>query len=128
MRVASVDVEGIRTYLAVPLAGAHRAIGCVGLYRREVKPFSDDEIALVEAFAEQAVIAIENVRQFRELQARFEREAANSTVLQIISQSRSDEKPVFDVILKKAANLCGALHAGLHLIDRENGKFVIRSI
>jgi GAF domain-containing protein len=67
VRVASVEQEGIRTFLAVPLVSGEEAIGCIALYRRKVKPFSDDEIELVEAFAEQAVIAIENVRQFREI-------------------------------------------------------------
>ena len=71
-RMKSVALEGVRSAFYVPLISGDQAIGCVMLYRREVSPFSDEEIALVETFAEQAVIAIENVRQFRELKARTE--------------------------------------------------------
>ena len=80
------------------------------------------EIALLEGFAAQAVIAIENVRQFRELQTRLEREAATREILSVISQSRDDENPVFNVIVENAARLCGTHHAGLLLVDdhREN--------
>lgn len=79
IRVQSVRREGIRTALFVPLVLSGQAIGCIGLWRRVVAPFSADEIALVETFADQAVIAIENVRQFRALQARTEEvQALNS--------------------------------------------------
>ena len=69
-RVQAVETEGVRTFLAVPLIRGNEAIGSLSLYRREVAPFSADDVALVESFAAQAVIAIENVRQFRELEAR----------------------------------------------------------
>ena len=117
-----VDKGGIRTVLAVPLVAGDVGIGCINLRRSEVSPFSPDQIALLETFAAQAVIAIENVRQFRELQTRLEREAATSGILEVISQSRDDDQPVFDVILENAARLCGAPHAALNLVDesREN--------
>ncbi|MFN0113860.1 MAG: GAF domain-containing protein, partial [Paracoccaceae bacterium] len=115
VRVADVDGEGIRTFLAVPLYSGGKTIGCIVLYRREVNPFGADQIALIETFAAQAVIAIENVRQFRELQERLAREAATREILEVISQSRDDERPVFDAILQNAARLCGAAKAGLNL-------------
>jgi GAF domain-containing protein len=115
LRVAAVEKEGIRTFLAVPLFSGGRTVGCIEIYRREVRPFSDDEIALVETFAAQAVIAIENVRQFRELQTRLAREAATREILSVISQSRDDDAPVFDVIVRNAGGLCNAPVAWLLL-------------
>ncbi|MEM7430059.1 MAG: GAF domain-containing protein, partial [Pseudomonadota bacterium] len=114
---AAVETEGMRTALLVPLLLNDSAIGTVFLYKRRVEPFHDDEIALVETFAAQAVIAIENVRQFRELQTRLEREAASREILQVISRSRADEKPVFDVILESASRLCSAPLAFLSMTD-----------
>ena len=85
----------------MPLISQGRGTGCLILFRDEVRPYSDDQIALVETFAAQAVIAIENVRQFRELQTRLEREAASREILGVISQSRDDDSPVFETILEK---------------------------
>ena len=76
---------------------------------RAVRPFHDDEINLVETFAAQAVIAIENVRQFKEVQARLTREQALAEILTVISESRDDEKPVFDAILQMVTRLCRAV-------------------
>ncbi len=116
-RVSMVEDEGARSLLVVPLIQNGRGVGSITLYRREVAPFSDDSVGLVESFAAQAVIAIENVRQFRELQTRLEREAASGEVLHVISQSRDDEQPVFEVILECATRLFGAPLAGLHMAD-----------
>jgi len=91
---ALVDIEGIRTILFVPLIAGGEAIGAITLFRHEVAAFDDRDIALVETFAAQAVIAIENVRQFRELQSRLEREVATRRILQVISRSREDDEPV----------------------------------
>ena len=118
-RVVATQTEGIRTALFVPLIWEDQSIGAIGVWRREVKPFQPGEIALVETFAAQAVIAIENVRQFREVQTRLEREAATSEVLSIISQSRDDELPVFDAILDNALRLCGSTTATLFLVNRD---------
>ncbi|MEP0940276.1 MAG: GAF domain-containing protein [Rhizobiaceae bacterium] len=115
--VRAVDIEGTRTFLAVPLMRNGEAIGSIGLYRVEARPFTDDQIDLVRTFAAQAVIAIENVRQFREVQERLEREAASREILQVISASRDDPAPVFDVILKHATQLSGAPLANLALLD-----------
>jgi len=117
--VRLVEEEGIRTRVTVPLVSGDTALGCITLSRREVKPFADADIALVETFAAQAVIAIENVRQFRELQTRLEREAATREILQVIAQSRADEKPVFDAILENATRLCNAPFAYLSMADEE---------
>lgn len=119
MRVKAVEMEGIRTFLAVPLFSCGRTVGCIEIYRREVQPFTPDEITLVETFAAQAVIAIENVRQFRELQARLEREAATRDILEVISRNRDDDRPVFDLIVQNAARLCGAAVCTLWRV--ENG-------
>ncbi len=118
-RVQLVDEESIRTQLNVPLVSGDQSNGCITLSRREVKPFAPDQIALVETFAAQAVIAIENVRQFRELQARLEREAATREILQVIAQSRANEKPVFHAILENATRLCNAPLAYLSMVNEE---------
>lgn len=118
-RVHAVEVEGIRTVLAVPLLIGDEAIGVIILYRREVAPFVDEDVRLVEIFAAQAAIAIENVRQFRELQTRLEREAATREILQVISQSRDDEAPVFEAILENACKLCDAPLAYLSMATED---------
>jgi GAF domain-containing protein len=119
------DALGIRSILVVPLIDARGALGVVQMHRRDVRPFTADEIALVETFAAQAVIAIENVRQFRELQVRLAREAATREILEVISQSRDDETPVFDAVLRKAAELCGAPLAGLNIISEDRSHAVM---
>ncbi|MEP0940254.1 MAG: GAF domain-containing protein [Rhizobiaceae bacterium] len=119
-----VDEEGVRSFLTVPLiSGNGNPVGVIGIYRKEVRPFSASEIQLIETFAAQAVIAIENVRQFREVQTRLKREAATKEVLQIISESRDDEQPIFEAILERACNLCEAPSAGL-LLGTPQDKFV----
>lgn len=114
-----VDDTGIRTNLFVPLISATGGIGALILFRKEIKPYTADEIALVETFSEQAVIAIENVRQFRALQTRLEREAATRDILQVISQSRADELPVLQTIVRNAARLCSAQTTGICLANAE---------
>ncbi len=121
-----VDQEGLRTFLAVPLFSGGQTVGSIAVYRPEVAPFAPDEIALVETFAAQAVIAIENVRQFRaiqtanaELETRLERGAATREILSVISQSRDDDGPVFEMIAQSAARLCGAANCTFWRV--ENG-------
>ena len=113
--VIMADTLRVRTALLIPLIDARGALGVVHVHRREVRPFSDDEIALLETFAAQAVIAIENVRQFRELQTRLEREAATRNILRVISESPDDEQPTFEAILDSATRLCGTPYASLVL-------------
>ncbi|WP_299047381.1 GAF domain-containing protein [uncultured Tateyamaria sp.] len=109
------DVQGIRTNLFVPLIRDGIGIGCFIIFRHEVRPYTDEQIALVETFATQAVIALDNVRQFRDLRQRLEREAATREILQVINQNRKDARPVFDAILKNAIDLCGASAGALTL-------------
>lgn len=113
--VALCDVQGIRTNLFVPLIRDGIGIGCFIIFRHEVRPYTDEQIALVETFATQAVIALENVRQFRDLRKRLDREAATREILQVINQSRDDARPVFDTILRNAIDLCGASAGALTL-------------
>lgn len=124
-RVSMVEDEGARSLLVVPLISQGTGIGSIVLYRREVAPFSDDDVRLVEGFAAQAVIAIENVRQFRELQNRLEREAATREILQVISQSRADDAPVFKAILENAQRLCGAPFGNLNMVTEDGERLEI---
>jgi GAF domain-containing protein len=97
---------GYRTLLAMPLLREGEAIGALTIRRREVQPFTEKQIALLRTFADQAVIAIENVRLFTELEARNRDLTATSAILQVISSSPTDVQPVFDAIAKSALRLC----------------------
>ncbi len=113
VRKRSVDKLGLRSALQVPLINNGRSIGLISMCRTEVRAYTPDEIELIRTFCAQAVIAIENAQQFRELETRLEREQATSEVLGAISQSREFDVPVFDVILRNAASLCQADAAAL---------------
>ena len=118
-RVYGVETEGIRTAMFVPLVSKGLGIGCIMAYRREVRPFETKHVDLLKSFAAQAVIAIENVQQNKELEIRLEREAATREILQVINRSRDDYGPVFDAILDRASRLCEAPLAYLHLCNPE---------
>src|SRR5262245_10579389 len=111
--------SGYRTTLSVPFLREGEAIGAIHLRRREVRPFTDNQIALLQTFAAQAVIAIENVRLFKELEARNRDLAANSEILQVIASSPTDTQPVFDAIARSAAQLCEGLNTYVILFDGE---------
>ena len=105
-------MENYRTILAVPLIHEGVPIGALALWRREAQPFSEREIGLVETFADQAVIALENVRLFTELQASnrelasaLDTQTATSDILRVISRSQTDVRPVFQAIVDSAARL-----------------------
>src|SRR5262249_22217232 len=104
---------GHRTALALPLLRQGVATGALFLRRREVRRFSDKEIQLLQTFADQAVIAIENVRLFKELEARNRDLTATSEILRVISTSPTDIQPVFGTIAQNAARLCEAFEASI---------------
>jgi GAF domain-containing protein len=112
--------------LAVPLIRGQEAIGVIGVTRDLVGPFSSQQIEVLQTFADQAVIAIENVRLFNELQTRnadltdaLARQTATSEILRVISRSPTEVRPVFDAILESATRLCDAIFGGLASFDGE---------
>ena len=110
---------GTRTLCGTPLRREGNAIGALIIFRDRLLPFTDDELALQQSFADQAVIAIENARLFNEVQAKtrdltksLEQQTATSEVLEIISASVGELKPVFQKMLENATQVCGA-HFGV---------------
>ena len=119
-----VALGGTRTMLGIPMLREGDPIGVLVLVQSAVRPFTDKQIELATTFADQAVIAIENVRLFEEVQARtrdlsesLEQQTATSEVLQVISSSAGELKPVFETMLKSAVRICGAKFGNLLLVE-----------
>ena len=108
---------GFRSYLSAPLTSQQEFIGELEARRMEVRPFTPTQIKLLETFADQAVIAIENVRLFNELKESLEQQTATSEILGVIASSLNDIQPVLDVVVKNAARLCDSADAQIYRVE-----------
>ena len=126
-----LKLNTIRSCAEIPLLSEGNPLGSLAVLRAEMRPFTDAEVTLLETFADQAVIAIENVRLFTELQntnhaltaahaqvtEALEQQTATSEILQVISRSPTEVQPVFETIVRNAVRLCGAMHGGVYRFD-----------
>jgi GAF domain-containing protein/CheY-like chemotaxis protein len=128
------EIEPSRTTLAVPMLRAGELLGVILIFRHEVRAFTDSQVALMETFADQAAIAIENARLFGELQTKnadlteaLEQQTATSEILRVIGRSQTNVQPVFDTIVANAVSLCGAHQGAVYQFDGELVHFVAHS-
>src|SRR6201984_2048268 len=106
--VALAEAAGARTVLVVPMLKENELVGIIGIYRKEVRPFTDKKIELVKNFANQAVIAIENTRLLNELRESLQQQTATADVLKVISSSPGELELVFQAMLENALGICEA--------------------
>ncbi|MGB7858738.1 MAG: GAF domain-containing protein, partial [Pseudolabrys sp.] len=111
---------GGRALLIVPMLKDENLVGAIGIYRQEVRPFTDRQVMLVENFAAQAVMAIENTRLLSELRESLQQQTATADVLKVISSSTGDLGPVFQVLLENAVRICGAKFGNLFLSEGDS--------
>ncbi len=123
---AARQVDPYRTVLVIPMLRAGELMGAIGVNRHEVRPFTESQVTLMETFADQAAIAIENARLLTELQTKnadlteaLEQQTATAEILKVISGSPTDVQPVFDTIVANAVNLCGARMGAVYRFDGE---------